>query len=290
MSFIDLHTHSNASDGALSPSELVLMALKSGLSAIAIADHDTLEGQPEALAAGEELGIRVIPAIELSVDNEDGSLHLLAYGIDHDNSDLEQALVTLRESRMERNGKIIERLNEMGYSINLKDVLELSPTGTVGRAHIGQALVNSGQMPSMSEAFDQLLTRGGPAYFDRYRLKLWDAVPLIHTAGGAAVWAHPGLHGEERLDVLLTRLPKWKEYGLDGIESDYRDHSIELRDRLRSMAKIHGLIYTGGSDFHGSIKPENRLGEGAAGRPIDISRLEALDEVIALNKLKYLTK
>jgi len=274
---IDLHTHSNVSDGLLSPRDLVRLAADEGISAIAVADHDTVDGIDEALEAGGEFGVKVVPAIEISVDHEDGSLHLLGYFIDHHNPDLLETLQNLKRAREERNILIISRLNELGYAVKLEDVRGMSPNGTYGRAHIAEALVASGYFSDVGSAFDALLNRDGPAYVDRYRLPLKDAVHHIHNAGGAAVWAHPGTHGD-RLERLLDRLERWKGYGLDGIESDYCNHTMQLRDRLRSLAHQHGLIYTGGSDFHGSIKPENTIGSGPEGEEIDYKCLIRLTE------------
>lgn len=269
MGRIDLHTHSNISDGLLSPWSLVRAAADEGLVAVSVVDHDTVEGTDEALRAGEEFDIELVPGVELSVDNEDGSMHLLGYYIDHCHSGLTRNLLDLKRFREDRNEKIIDRLNELGYRIRLEDVMKLSPEGTYGRAHIAGALVAAGFFRNVSTAFDKLLNRGGPAYIDRRRVRLEEAIELIHDAGGVAVWAHPGTHGEDRMEELLTRLSKWKEFGLDGVESDYCDHTIALRDRLRDLAREHGLIYTGGSDFHGSIKPDNLLGRGPEGSDID---------------------
>ncbi len=273
---IDLHTHTNASDGSLTPQELVRNAAESGITAIAIADHDTLAAIGEALAAGDEYNVHIIPAVEMSVDHEDGNLHMLGLGINHNKQSFIETLAKIANSRVERNLKIIEKLKQLNFPVEPEDVMKLSYHGTWGRAHIAQALVNIGYMHDTEEAFRKLLKKDGPAYVNRYRLFLREAVDLVHNAGGVAIWAHPGLH--ENLDELLERLPAWKEYGLDGVESDYRDHSLELRDRLRILAKEYDMIYTGGSDFHGEIKPENRLGDGAGGQPVDARCLEMLDE------------
>ena len=277
MSGIDLHTHSSFSDGVLTPRELVRQAKERGLTAISITDHDILEGQDETLAAGQEFGLRIITGIELSVDFEHGSLHLLGYGFDHRNQQLRDTVEVLRLSREDRNERIIAKLEDMGYQLTRDEVLAFSTEGTYGRAHIAQALVASKQMGSVEEAFNRLLTKGGPAYLDRKRLPLRDAVVMIHNAGGIAVWAHPGTHGA-KLENMLGLLPWWVEQGLDGIESDYHDHSYELRDRLRGLAGQLGIIYTGGSDFHGSIKPGNLLGEGSEGDPVGEKILEMLEE------------
>ena len=267
MTGIDLHTHSSISDGALSPRLLVKQASEIGLSAIAIADHDTVDGIDEALKAGIEFGIEVISAVELSVDHETGSMHLLGYFIDFHDPELLSILNRLKSAREVRNLKIISYLNELGYSITVEEVLELSPDGTYGRAHIGQALMRSGEFRDMDEIFDKLLGPRAAAYYNRFRLPLREAIRIIHSTGGLAVWAHPGLH-ENKLENMLARLKSWHEGGLDGIESDYFNHSLELRDRLRNLAVEYGMIYTGGSDFHGSIKPQNKLGCGPGGLPV----------------------
>jgi len=274
---IDLHTHSNISDGSLTPRQLVKYALECEISAIALADHDTVGGIVEFLAAGDELGVETIPAVEISVNHEDGSMHLLGYYINHLNTDLLNALKLMEEARDERNEKIVTRLNELGYPLKLEEVLSLSENGTCGRSHIARALVVRGNFNSVTDAFRALLRNGGPAYIDRFRLPLDKAIDLIYAADGVAVWAHPGLSGD-RMESMLERLRKWSKIGLDGIESDYCNHSLALRDRLRRIAGENGMIYTGGSDFHGAIKLENALGCGPEGAEIDPACLVMLKQ------------
>ena len=264
---IDLHTHSSASDGTLSPRSLVKLAAETGLRAISLTDHDTIDGIDDALQAGMDFGVEIIPGVEISVNWEEGSMHLLGYYIDHLHDSMTDALQTCKLSRDNRNEKILSRLNELGYNIKLEDVLKISPDGTCGRAHIARLLIESGRFETIGQVFDKLLNRGAAAYMERYRLQLKEAIQVIHDAGGIAVWAHPGNHS--RLNRMLELLPKWGDFGLDGLESDYADHSIDLRDDLRKQALQYGLIYTGGSDFHGSIKPENSLGNGPEGGEID---------------------
>jgi len=264
---IDLHTHSTASDGTLSPAELVVSAKARGIVALSITDHDTFEGVSEALEAGQREGVRVVSGVELSVDHRDGSIHLLGYGFDHCNKALIRAVEYLIESRNERNLGMIKRLSELGFSITLEDVRELSKRGALGRAHLAQWLYISRQVGSIDEAFDKLIGKGKPAYLDRKRLDLSDACSLIHAAGGVTVWAHPGLH-KGNLSHKLNQLQDWKRMGLDGLESDYSGHSIVLRDMLRLKAKDIGMIFTGGSDFHGDIRPSVQLGDGPGGEDI----------------------
>jgi len=193
---------------------------------------------------------------------------MLGLLIDHNNDELNGLLYRLRNSREDRNLRILSRLKELGYPLKAENVLRDSEDGTSGRVHIARALLDSGYLSSVQEAFDKLLAKGAPAYLDRYRPPIKDAIEVIHKAGGVAVWAHPGLH-ENKMEGLIQKLPLWVEYGLDGIESDYCKHSLDLRDRIRSLALSHGLIYTGGSDFHGSTKPDNPLGSGPEGTKVD---------------------
>ncbi|MCF7810576.1 PHP domain-containing protein [bacterium] len=279
MNFVDFHTHSTASDGELSPTELVETAARKGLTAIAISDHDTMQGIEEALAAGEANGIKVIPAVEISVNDDYDSLHMLGYFVDQNDEELNVMLYRVQNSRDDRNLKILSKLNELGYPLDAENVLRDSEDGTSGRVHIANALVNAGLVNTFQEAFDKLLTKGGPAYVDRYRPSVKEAIEVIHHAGGLAVWAHPGLH-EEKLEALLSRLPVWIEFGLDGLESDYCIHSLKERDRLRALALENNLIYTGGSDFHGSIKPQNALGCGPEGTKVDEKCLTMLIQSI----------
>ena len=281
MGKIDLHTHSTASDGSLSPTELIIKAHEHGVNRLALTDHDTIDGITEALYAGDKSGIEVIAGIELSVNYETGDLHLLGYGFDSLHHELNTIVKKLQNSRSDRNDRIITKLNELGYPDLEESLQEFSGDGVVGRGHIAQALLKSGKFESVQDVFEQLLSIGSPAYVDRYRLTIEDAISMIHRAGGIAVWAHPGLYDD--FENMLLQLPNWVDAGLDGLESDYSMHSIELRDRLRSIAISHGIIYTGGSDFHGSLKPDIMLGQGANGELVSedcydslIERMESL--------------
>lgn len=267
MSRIDLHTHTTASDGSLTPTELVAAAEKAGIRVLTVTDHDTFDGLDEAISAGAQHGVRVITGVEFSVDHESGSLHLLGYGFNHKDEELNRIILELVESRKQRNARMIDRMREFGFRISYEDIAAQSQRGTLGRAHIAQWLIATGQVESFELAFERFLGKGRAAYVDRKRLSLRDACRLIHDAGGAAVWAHPGLHWAN-LDGLLEKLPQWRQEGLDGLESDYSAHSVELRDRIRRLAQEHGMIFTGGSDFHGAIRPGLSLGEGPEGGEI----------------------
>ncbi len=285
MKYVDLHTHSTASDGTLSPTELIRKAKSIGLHAVALTDHDTVGGLDEAISASEMYDIHFIPGVELSVDHEKGSLHLLGYGIDHKNPELLTTLRKLSDSRDDRNIKILARLDELGYPITFESVKKHSNNGTLGRGHIALALIEAGYVASIEEAFNKLLTKGGPAYVERFRLSIYDAITLIHKIKGAAVWAHPGLH-EEKLPSMIEQLPKWVKHGLDGLETNYSQHTLELSRELKQVAHKHGLICTGGSDFHGAIKPAIQLGNGPEKTPISIEHFEQLDSRLVVLLVK----
>lgn len=284
---LDLHTHTTASDGSLSPTGLVQRALSQNLTALAITDHDTLAGLAEGIYAGEKFGLRIIPGVELSVEVENGWIHLLGLGLDPANLLLPQKLADLRISRQERNVKIIERLNSLGFSITLKDIQSISVYPTLGRGHIAQVLVAAGAVGSLNEAFERFLRKGAAAYFDRLRLTLPEACRLIHNSGGLAVWAHPGLSGD-KTEPFLMKYKDWIKAGLDGLESDYSEHSLKLRDRLRRIALANGSIYTGGSDFHGELKPNIEIGDGPEKKPIPSQILKRLDD--RLSRIRTDTK
>jgi predicted metal-dependent phosphoesterase TrpH len=281
---IDLHTHSTASDGSLSPTELVTKARSLGITTLALTDHDTFDGLDEALQAGLEQQVDVITGVEFSVDHEDGSLHLLGYGFDHQNARMQQVLVELVESRQRRNHGMIDILNRLGFRINFEDVLRRSGKGTMGRAHIALELIESGQFISVQEAFETVLGKGKPAYVDRKRLSLFDACDLIHQAGGVAVWAHPALHGN-KLAGMLNRIGSWAAKGLDGIESDYSAHTIDQRNFFRQIAVTNRMIWTGGSDFHGEARPDVLLGTGPEGEAVGFECLETMKSRIARRRV-----
>lgn len=275
---IDLHTHTNASDGSLSPTNLILEASKAGLTAIAVTDHDTVSGIDEALEAGNKLGIRVIPGVELSVDDDYGSFHMLILGVDHKNSVLNETLMSLSQARDLRNKKMVENLNRLGYPITFEQVAKVSGNGSASRGHIAQVLVQQQFIPSIEAAFSKLIGRGKPAYADRFRLSLLSAVELAHNAGGVTIWAHPGLHDQNQFSQMISQLSEWSAIGLDGIESDYSLHSRKFAQQLRNYALSNNMIYSGGSDFHGDLKPKIKLGNGPQGDMIDPAILSMLDE------------
>ena len=243
---VDLHTHSLRSDGALSPVDLVQRAAERGVRVQALADHDTLDGVAETAAAGERLGVRVIPATELNTESEWGDVHVLAYFVDPRDAALGERLRWLREHRGKRIELMVERLNELGHTVSLERVREIAQGGALGRPHLAQALFEAGHVPSYDAAFDTLISKHSPAYVSRVGLAPFEAVELVRRHGGAASLAHPGT--ALRLEELLPRLV---DAGLSGIECYYGAHTPAWTAHCLHLAARHGLVPTGGSDFHG---------------------------------------
>ena len=252
---IDLHTHSLRSDGALVPAELVRRAAERGVRVQALSDHDTLAGVGEAIAAGTELGVRIIPATELNTESEWGDAHVLAYFVDPADAALEERLRWLRENRGRRVELMVGKLRELGYAITLERVLEIAQGGALGRPHLAQALFEKGYVPSYDEAFHTVIAKDSPAYVSRVGLTPLEAVELARKHGGVPSLAHPGT--VERLEELL---PKLVAAGLAGIECFYGAHSPTWTAHCLALAREYGLVPTGGSDFHGRSEHGADLG------------------------------
>ena len=258
--YIDLHTHSTASDGSMTPPELVRHAYGKGLAAVAITDHDTVNGVAQAMEEGSILGIEVIPGVEISVDYSP-EMHLLGYFPNGHFHAIQKTLEKLREKREQRNPRIINKLNELGFEITLGEVRKLALGGNVGRPHIARAMIDRGYVASIEEAFDKYLASGRPAYFKKDKLTPAEGIVEIVKAGGVPVLAHPiylDLTGE-RLDRLLGELTG---AGLMGIEAYYTENTPEQTAELLQLAMKHKLLVTGGSDFHGRFKPDIEIGIG----------------------------
>jgi hypothetical protein len=274
---IDLHTHTTFSDGSLTPTQLVQEAAMLGLTAVAVTDHDTVDGLPEALAAGERLGIRVVPGVEINLEHERVTMDMLGYFLGGCPSDeLKAELAELRRYRDERNARIVERLAELGYVLEPGDLAAAAENGAVGRPHIGEAMVRRGYVGSITEAFERFLRRGAPAWVDRRRLSLGAALRLLRRSGGLPVLAHPGIirtdtGGLEHLVRDAARL------GMVGIECYYPLHDEATVTHCLALAGNYGLAPTGGSDYHGTVKPDAILGVGSAGRPLPDHLLAGLE-------------
>ena len=259
---IDLHCHTNASDGSLTPTELVELAANIGLYALGVADHDTLGGLEEAVKAGIERKLCVIPGIELSVNSPWGSLHLLGYFSNVNPPNLSQRITQIQSFREKRNPIIAQKLQKLGIPINFDDVVNAAGGQVIGRPHFAKIMVEMGAVSTSQEAFDKYLKSGAPAYVNRERLDIQEAIALILMDNGIPVLAHPGLitipDGFNFEDVVIA----FKEMGGRGIEVYAPIHFRSLTNKLLDLANKYDLLITGGTDFHGEIKPHLRPGTG----------------------------
>ncbi len=259
MSRIDLHTHSNRSDGTFEPIEVVRLASDRGLDVIALTDHDTTDGLDDAIAAGAELGVEVVPGIELSAEHERTSVHVLCYWMDPLHPDLQAELRRLRDERFRRGELMVEKLRALGVPIEFEHVRRIANGATIVRPHLAQAMVEIGAVPNEQEAFDRYLGDGRPGHVPKHALDPVDAVTLIRAAGGVCVLAHPGMWGDQ-LSVPPELIERMASAGMRGLEVDHPDHPPEQREHYRSMAADLGLVATGGSDCHGTRYEPIRLG------------------------------
>jgi predicted metal-dependent phosphoesterase TrpH len=254
--FADLHLHTQYSDGAYTPVELVRAAVREGFAAIAVTDHDTLDAIPESLAAGRESGIEIIPGVEITCRVEAKEIHMLGYffGDDWKNPQLHAVLEHSKRIRERRIGEFVVKLNELGIALKTEDVLACSDCGTIGRPHVAMALVKHGFVSSVDEAFDRFLRRGKPAYVERHRMLAAETIGHIKRAGGLAVLAHPGLNKVDQ------RIPNMIDQGLDGLEVWHSRHTTSQSEHYLEMAGRFGLLATGGSDCHGIVGGKMLLG------------------------------
>jgi len=256
---IDLHTHSDRSDGTLTPTEVVHFAAERGLDVIALTDHDTTEGLGEASGAGREAGLEVVPGVELSAEHEGSSIHVLCYWMDVEHEGLQQELRRLREDRLQRGERMVEKLHALGFPVSFERVRQIASGGNVVRPHVAQAMVEAGVVATEAEAFARYIGDGGPAHVPKHALHPLDAVDLIRGAGGLSVLAHPGMWADQSSvpDELIEAMA---DAGMVGLEVDHTDHPPERRAYYRELAGRLGLIPTGGSDCHGTRYEPIRLG------------------------------
>jgi 3',5'-nucleoside bisphosphate phosphatase len=273
---IDLHVHSNASDGTLSPSALVAYALKKNLRAIALTDHDTVDGLGEALETGRQLGLEVVPGVEISAAMQGGTLHILGYYMDTGDAAFLSAMATLQQSRAERNPRIIEKLNGLGLKLTLSEVIEQAETGLVGRPHFAQVLLHKGYVKTIRQAFDRYLKKGAPAYVEKYRFEPRRAIAVISAAGGIPVLAHPATLGFATASELEAFVARMAAHGIRGIEAHYPDHTPGQTKLLCALAQKYRLLVTGGTDFHGETVKGIDIGSGRGSLNIPGSILDAL--------------
>lgn len=278
---IDLHIHSTASDGTLTPSEILALAVQLGLKAVAITDHDTLSGSICALAEGIPSSLDFLTGIEISAAAPagyrlKGSVHILGYGIDPHHAGLCALLKKLMTARKNRNPKIIARLNELGMDLSIEELNQITGGGTAGRPHIAQLMVNKNMASSIDDAFDRFLGKDKPAYVNKYRAPMDQAIGAINAAGGIAVLAHPYLNNIHEPSIFETFLLTLKSMGLGGIEALYPEHPKQATDLYCRLARKHGLLITGGTDFHGQVTPGIQVGIGDGAFHVPYSIYQAL--------------
>lgn len=278
MEFIDLHVHSTASDGTLSPRELAIHAKENGLMAIALTDHDTISGVQECICVGKEIDLQVIPGIELAAQYLNHEIHILGYNIDITSDILNNKLKFLIQSRTDRNYIILERLNALGLHITYDDLFADSDSQTVvTRSHFARALTRNGYTTSNKEAFEKYLTPGKPAYVKRMRFTPSECISLIHDAGGIASLAHPTLYGMNHTETK-NMIKELSKLGLDAIEAYYSTYTEAETTSFEQLCKNLDLIPTGGSDFHGEIKPNLKIGIGYGNTVVPAHLLHAINE------------
>ncbi|HEX6245737.1 MAG TPA: PHP domain-containing protein [Polyangiales bacterium] len=282
----DLHMHSRCSDGSLEVEQLVEAVHAAGVSVFALTDHDTLRGLPAADARARQLGLTLIPGVEISTRLEQVELHILGYGFDPAHPGLDAALAGQREAREGRIPRIVERLNQLGLALTVEDVYRAAgesgaedPAGrstSLGRPHVARALVAMGYVQDTDDAFRRYLGDGGPAQIQKRMPEPKQAIAWIHAAGGKAVWAHPLARNIQRPGGFDRLLRELKAAGLDGVEEVHPAQQSESRRRIRKLARELGLVLTGGSDFHGEATPGVSIGSGRGQDSVPASVVDSL--------------
>jgi len=276
---IDLHTHSTASDGTLSPRELVRLAYEKNIVGLSLTDHDTAKGNQEASAEADRLGIRFVPGIEISCDYREGNIHILGYWIDPDHPFLNRTVQDLIDYRNERNHQIIAKFHRLGLELDYAEVEALAGNEVVGRPHFAQALVERGYSKDIADAFEQYLSAGRAAYMPKKRLTVEQGISLIKASGGMPVLAHPVQYQFGGLRAYFSVISELKSKGVEGLEVFYPTNLPQDTQLFLKLALELDLNVTGGSDFHGRVKPEVELGSGIKGN-IDLG-MEMLDKLEA---------
>jgi 3',5'-nucleoside bisphosphate phosphatase len=261
---VDLHCHTTASDGVLSPTELVQRADRLAVAVIAVTDHDSTEGVAEALSAGRRCGVEVIPGVEINTDVPEGEVHILGYFVDHADTAFTAELQRLRRGRLRRAERMVEVLARLGAPISLERVLQIASDGAVGRPHVARALLEAGHVATFGEAFDRFIGRHSPAYIPRTRFTPSEACALIRSAAGVPVFAHPVIFGTGGVIKgplpLDTMVPQLMRAGLMGLEVYYAGYDAVTTEYLMGLARRHRLLMTGGSDYHGGLPDHYDLG------------------------------
>lgn len=275
MNIVDLHVHSTVSDGTMTPKQVVHYAKEKGLRALALTDHDTIDGLEEAFMAGKTFSIEVIPGIELAAEYKDVELHILGYYVDHHDSAFLHQLDHWKKAREHRNEKMIVKLNQLGFPITLKDLKNLSKGNVITRAHYGKWFLQKGYVKSISEAFQKYIGADCPGYVRRQLPTPKECISMIKEAKGIPVLAHPFLYSfsDQELSAVLKQL---KQEGLRGIEVMHSTHTLHQEKTLWHLAHHYGLLMTGGSDFHGTNKPDIDIGVGKGNLQIPYKMVESL--------------
>ncbi len=279
---IDLHTHTTHSDGTFSPEQLVQLAEENDLSALAITDHDTVDAVSIALESADDKNVRIIPGVELSVDAdlpENGHLHMLGLFVDHQDKIMTAKLDYLRSKRIDRVYGILEKLNELDFPLSTDDLHLDDKQVSIGRPHIARMMANHGYVTSMREAFDLYLGEGKPAFVDKEKLSVKEAIQLIHDAHGLAIMAHPVSLGFREMDAYGKFIGGLMEQGMDGVELYSSFHPPEFITFLEDLCRNMHIAVSGGSDFHGANKPEIMLGRGVGNLEVPDEILEGLEKV-----------
>lgn len=272
---VDLHVHSTESDGTLTPEDLVAEAKKAGLAAFALTDHDTCQGVCKAMPLAASAGIELIPGIELSTDYHGKEVHIVGLYIDIENEQLLKKTAEYRKCRSERNALMVEALRKEGLSITMEELVAENPDCVITRANIARFLYEHGQIKSVREAFDRYIGDHCKCYVGRLKVASTDAVRLIKEAGGTAILAHPLLYGLSNTN-LQKMIDELKLAGLDGLEAIYSTYTTGEEQQMKRLARENGLLISGGSDFHGSTKPDIALGRGRGHLYIPYSILEEI--------------
>lgn len=272
---IDLHTHTNYSDGALTPVQLVKKAQERGLDIISITDHDSINGIKEAIVYGKDLGIEIVSGMEISTDVDDKEIHLLAYFVDIENEELLKYLSFFRDERFHRAKRIVQKLRNLGLSITIDDVLSKAQNCAIGRPHIAYAMVDLGLIKNYTEAFEKYIGDYGPAFERKIHVSPQSALKLISDAGGLSFIAHPGYMKETLLSTLIKA-------GVDGIECVHPSHSESQVQFYRGIVNQYCLLESGGSDFHGGKKADD---ENLGKYLIGINQLEAMRKMLHKNSV-----
>ena len=264
---VDLHLHSTASDGTLPPADVVRRVAEAGLAGFSLTDHDTVDGLEEAARAAEELGLRFLPGAELSANEPDRSVHLLAFGFDPEDPDLQAFFRAYREDRVRRAKEIAERFRSLGVPLEYEAVRREAGRGVPTRAHVARALVREGLVPDERTVFGRFLSRGKPAFVEKRPTPPAEVFGKVHDAGGVAVLAHPGwTHGPEEIR-------RWAEQGLDGVEVLHPRNHPRVRRRLDQLADELGLLRSGGSDWHG---PDDEGRPAIGSEPVPAAWMERI--------------